>query len=549
VSGFARDTVERIQNRLVSSMHKRRLEREFRALIESAPPRAGRGDAGPKVAVATFGSGCWHLVLEILLAHALERRGARAELLLCDLPELPICDERTVFTRRGDRCPGCIDDKRGILESCGLPWRGVRSLVTADAQVRAHATVRQVADADLEAFVFNGWPVGSWLHVSGCHFLRRDARGDAPDHVAVRRRLLVSALVIVEAVERWLDEVKPDVVIAESGAHFMWRIASELAQARGVRVVCREMGKGGWDRHIYAINRDCMDPDLENLWRQARGQPLTAAEEADVDAFLADLPARTYDDRPPAATATAAVDLRAELGISPASKVAVAFTNVTWDLATAGRDVAFSGVFDWLRETIGTLARHPEVRLIVRAHPAEARVTTGERILDQIRQAWPAGLPGVILLEPEQPISAAALCGAADLVLAYNSTAGLESVIRGRTTVVCGNPHYRGKGFTVDIDSRRAYADWLDTWAAGNRAVADPGAIALARQYFHLFFLRYHVPMTWTTSPLEPPYRLVLRTMADLEPGRNPALDVVCDGILNGPPIVLPRGFRTEALA
>lgn len=536
----------RLRNRVSAAWQKHRLEREFRDLIGGAAPRCAEA-GGPKVAVATFGSGCWHLVLEVLLAHALERRGARAELLLCDLPELPICDERTVFTRRGQRCPGCIEDKRGILDACGLSWRGVRSLVTADAQARAAAVVAQVADAGLEALVFEGWPVGQWLHVSGCHFLRCDARGDAPDHVQVRRRLLVSALVIIEAVTRWLDEVAPDVVIAESGAHFMWRIALELARARGIRVVCREMGKGGWDRHLYAIDRDCMDPDLEAIWLEARRQPLTPDEEAGVDAFVAALPANTYRGRWSPAAATA--DLRSAWSVPPAAKLAVAFTNVTWDLATAGRDVAFTGVFDWLRETIRALERHPEVRLIVRAHPAEDSVTTGERILDQVRAQWPGGLPGLILLEPDQPVSAAALCDIADVVLAYNSTAGLEAAARGRTAVVCGDPHYRDKGFTIDIDTRHAYAAWLDAWAAGTVAPLPAGTADLARRYVHLFFLRYHVPMNWTTSPLEPPFRLTLRSMADLAPGRNPALDLVCDGILNGTPIVLPRGFAARGLA
>ena len=49
---------------------ERRLQREFAALMETAP-RAyqdrGASASGPTIGVATFGSGSWHLVLEVLL--------------------------------------------------------------------------------------------------------------------------------------------------------------------------------------------------------------------------------------------------------------------------------------------------------------------------------------------------------------------------------------------------------------------------------------------------------------------------------------------------
>ena len=111
----------------------------------------------------------------------------------------------------------------------------------------------------------------------------------------------------------------------------------------------------------------------------------------------------------------------------------------------------------------------------------------------------------------------------------------------GRTVLVCGDPHYRGKGFTIDVSSREEYSERLARWARGAAPWPPDGATALARRYLHLFFLRYHVPMHWTTSPLEPPYELTLRSMDDLRPGRNAALDVVCQGILERRQVLLPR--------
>ncbi|MEO8677466.1 MAG: hypothetical protein ABI665_00375 [Vicinamibacterales bacterium] len=530
---------DRLARRVGAEHAHLQLVRDFERLMEGAPDWRVSAPGGPRVGVATFGSGGWHFVLEALLAHALAARGAQAQLLICDLPDLPICDERTVHSREIDRCAGCFRDKRALIEASGLPWRGISSLVGVDSLPRARATVAALDDAALEAHVERGWPIGRWLHVSACHYLRCDARGEEPEKIDTRRRLLAVAIVIVEAVERWLDETRPDLLIAESGAHVEWRIAMELARARGIRVTCREMGKGGWDHHLYAFDADCMAPNLDEEWSQIRQVPLSSSAESAVDAFLDQLPAKTYPQRTSSPRGRA--DLQSSLGIPPGRRIAVAFTNVTWDLATAGRDVAFTSVLDWVRDTIQVVGRHPGTHLILRAHPAEASVTTRERILDQVAREWPGGLSHVTLLQPEAPIAARDLFEIADLVLAYNSTAGLEAASHGCTTIVCGRPHYRGKGFTIDVNSRQDYDGVLAGWANGQPVAAPPNARELARRYFHLFFLRYHVPLGWTTSPLEPPYELLVRSMDELGPGANPVLDLVCDGILNGRQVLLPR--------
>ena len=543
MTGLA-DLPARLLTKVRAAHDHDRLVRDFARVMRTGRPTTT--GTGPRIGIATFGSGGWHFVLEALLAHALAARGARPSLLVCDLPELPICDERTIHSRHREHCDGCLNDKRPLLDACGLPWLGLRRLVPADALSRARATVANLDAGAMDTFRLRGWPIGQWLHVSACHYLRCDARGDTGEKVETRRRLLATALVAVEAVEQWLDETRPDIVIAESGAHLVWRVAFELARARGIPVVCREIGKGGWDHHLYALNADCMAPDLAEAWALAGPSPLSAAEDAAVDRFLRELPERTYAQRASIVSA-APSELRAQWGIPAAARVAVAFTNVTWDLATAGRDVAFTGVFDWLQETVGALQSHPAAHLIIRAHPAEASVLTRERILDQIAHQWPGGLPGVTLMPPEDATGARAVCRMAELVLAYNSSVAIEAAAHGHAVLVSGQPHYRGKGFTIDVMSRQGYRSMLQQWADGAALVAPTSATALARRYAHLFFLRYHVPMGWTTSPLEPPYRLTITSRQELEPGRNPALDAVCQGILEQRQVLLPRAAAGES--
>lgn len=523
----------RVVRRLKHDLAVAELESDVRRVLHGGTRTQG---AGKKVGFASFGAGEWHLAWELVLARALEIRDARPIFLMCDLPDLPICAERLFNSSAQDRCGGCIATKRDLLDAAGAEWQGMSAFVKPTTVDRARRIARDLAPNEIESFAENGVPIGRWLHVGASSFLRADARGDSAAQVATRRRLLATAIVGLNAIEEWLDRAAPDVVMVQGGAQVLSRIARERARARGIPVISRELGKGGWDRQIFALNHDAMAPDLDAAWATASAQPLTAAEDATVGALTATLTADTYG--PIASDGTRSFD---PITIDPGTRTAVAFTNVTWDLATADRDVAFTGVYDWLRETIDALSPYPDVRLIVRAHPAEASVVTQERILEQIAAAFPSH-PGLICIPPEHPVTASELFRDASLVLAYNSTAGLEASMHGRPVVVSGAPHFRGRGFTIDIDRREQYRELLTRWAGGEPQPVASAAGELARRYFHLFFARYHVSMGWTTSPLDPPYRLRLTSVDELMPGRNAAVDLVCDGILNGRQILWPAG-------
>src|SRR5262249_51080261 len=96
---------------------------QFRALMATRKPGpSARKQPSCRVGFASFGAGANHLVVDCLLGHALELRGAACQLLVCDLPELPGCDERLIEFEDNHRCPGCISAKLPFLQASGLDW-------------------------------------------------------------------------------------------------------------------------------------------------------------------------------------------------------------------------------------------------------------------------------------------------------------------------------------------------------------------------------------------------------------------------------------------
>jgi hypothetical protein len=518
---------------------------QFRAVMATRRPTApAAGQPRVRVGIASFGAGVNHLVVDCLLAHALQMRGAVCQLLLCDLPDLPGCDERFIGAANNHRCQGnCIVAKLPFLEVCGLDWVRLSGVLDDPDAVlkKAGDLVAACPDTELTRFNDDGWRLGEWLGSSVASFLRSDSHGTEPEVIEARRRYLVSGLVALTGSRRWIHSWHPDVLIVISGRHVFWRAAREVAQAQGIKVVSREMFIESFDCHIYAVNSSCEDPTIPDAWAQARERPLTSEQNRILDENLRGLPAyaRQVEFDPVLETRPSAI--RAALNLSPERSLLVLFTNVSWDLFVAERDFAFDGQMAWIAATLDFMRRHPELDLIVRAHPAEIvpKFQTRGRIVQQIEERFGPVPSNVRLVGPESSISSDTLRWMASLNLVYCSSVGLEAIIAGQPVLICGNPYYARKGFTINVDTPEQYECLLENHATGMPVVPPSSSIALARRFLYLFKFRYGMRMGLTSDDNKKT-TLKIKDLRELEPGMSLSLDTACDGILHRDEILLP---------
>jgi hypothetical protein len=175
--------------------------------------------------------------------------------------------------------------------------------------------------------------------------------------------------------------------------------------------------------------------------------------------------------------------------------------------------------------------------LVIRAHPAESRWGTAQPVETELTARLSALPDNVILVRPDETLSSYGLLAITDLVLCYTTTVGLEAAVRGIPVAVAGRPHYRSRGFTIDLDSPHD----LEGAIAEPQAMSDE-QIELARRYAFAFFFRLMIPFRHVQSVRDRLTRIT-SSAEDLLPGRDPYLDFVCDRILNGGEFFLPPGL------
>ena len=512
--------------------HTRVLRQARRLEATGAGEPAG---AGGTVLFFTVRGWFPHVATEAIWARALKQRGVATTFFLCG-GRLTQCDFKPASDPHVTRplCWRCTDYASRLLGGFGLDHLRMEEVIDVDSLLaEAQKRVATLSRTELLEFSHAGAPLGQYVVPSVQRSLLSGSIPEDDRSVDILRGFVAAAVVTVELCDRLLDRVAPEAVILTNGLFFMERIMLEAARRRGVRVVAYERGIPA-NSMIVAVDKPAVPFDVDPYWSVARTRPLADEESRRLD----ELVARRRGGNVGVQRIWPEMDLDGHaalerLGLDPDVGTAAMFTNILWDTAVFDRNVAFDGMFDWVVRTVRAFEQLPDRQLVVRIHPAEVRLDMArsrERVADRLTEEVSCLPDNVRLVLPDDPASSYALMALADQVLVYTSTIGLEAALMGKSVVVAGDTHYRGRGFTVDIERSDDYAAILASVA--HRTPLDDERFELARRYGHCFFFEYMRPFPWFDDRSRDARALTFGNLADLDAGHDPALDELCDLVI-----------------
>ncbi|MDH4187237.1 MAG: hypothetical protein OEV08_09580 [Nitrospira sp.] len=501
--------------------------------------RSGKPGDGPRVLLLSLRGWANHLLWETTLAHALQLRGARCDLVACD-HVLPVCDTKIVTDMSPALCDYCGRLARNVPTAFGLRVHRLSTFAPREKLTEMQDRVRSEATLGLADRAVAGLRIGDAIEASLARFtLTGSATSDAPTVAVARRGFLASAEFLATAYETMLDQLRPDRIVMLNGLFLPEQLMMALARERGIEVLTYE--QGGYIRNslVFAWNRPANREMLTEPWSHYRDLPLTEAEEARLDQYVLQRASGAVGSQrlwPEMQADRQAI--RAHLALDDRPIVSV-FTNILWDTAMYQTQVGFSSMFDWLQVTISELSRRPDLQTVLRVHPAEVRIKNRESrdpVLARFRAAFPDPPQHIHLVGPEETLSSYALIDMSRAVAVYNTTIGVEAALRGVPVALSALAHFRGKGFTTDIESPQQYRDWLRELPGV--PPLTPEQTALARRYAYLYFFRFLVPFRFVETHDYGP-RLTYQTLDELGPGRDAFLDRICNAILDVSPIAM----------
>jgi len=195
-------------------------------------------------------------------------------------------------------------------------------------------------------------------------------------------------------------------------------------------------------------------------------------------------------------------------------------------------------MLEWLFETIDFYINQSVVQLAIRIHPAESKggFTTKQPIIEEINKRYSSLPDHICIIAPESNVSSVLLGDISCAAIIYATKLGIELAYRKIPLIVVGETLCRGKGFSIDIKSRKHYFEILKSITELDLDVNQ--ASKLAEKYsYHLFFnLMIDFPYIKSDITTNTKVKLNIDSLEELMPGKDKGLDVICNGILHGKP-------------
>jgi hypothetical protein len=322
---------------------------------------------------------------------------------------------------------------------------------------------------------------------------------DASDRAVYDLRLQRNSFA-ARAVLDWMRSDQPEVVLVPNGLILEMGVVFRVARHLGLPAVTFEFNDQR-EQIWLAQNSSIMRQDTDYLVEARCGLPVTEAMyERVAELENARRGARVWGKSKRLwqyVSAQGGAQTRQAIGLDGRPVVVLA-ANVLGDSLTLGRNVFAESMTEWITRTVGFFAARPGVQLVIRVHPGETLVPKARSMGQVVRQALPELPEHIHIIAAADKINTYDLIEIADLGLAYTTTVGLETAMNGRPVIVCGQTHYRGRGFTLDPNS------WDEYFAALEDVLSDLPAhrldekqTASAWNYAYRFFFEYPRPFPW----------------------------------------------------
>lgn len=489
-------------------------------------------------------------LVQCILASRLILEGYQPNFLLCW--DLPACNQRNVIYPGDENiCVGCINGIRSVIETFGYPFVKLDDLISNEVRESARAIVEKLNIDEIDDFQYQDMPIGDYIRVSVSSYYYRGTPEKSPSALKVLKDFLYGSIVLYHAYDKYYaDLTKNDLVIICNGRFFWYRIAYEMAVQRGLKVITYDdFGSIGGTGKLWMFSgsRPIAFLDLSESWENWKHIPLTKPEEKYLNNTFVN-----YNKTNPMYYQDIEENwdvICSYLNLSTNVEFDTIYTNLMWDSTAIDQDVAYSGMIDWVFKTVELYISNGKT-LLIRVHPVEDPNKMGypveQKVYDELIQRYP-NLPLNIKIIPfESSISSYTLLEKSRLNIVYTSTLGLEGALRGIPMVVAGKAPYRGKGFTIDVESLEHYTSLINGDSKPTNLTKEQNE--LAQRYAFLYLYRAHIPFNLFHAERFQIKKLSFSSLDEFLPGNDTLFDWLVDNILNSGDFAMQRELTNQYL-
>lgn len=489
-----------------------------------------------------------HATWEMTIMHALRLRGAEVKSVFCD-GQFHECDihwkarafknPRTPFS-----CIHCQAKSANLASKLISPYEWLSKYLETDEIRIAEQWAESVPREDLITARYNDWEIGDWVKSSvHSHFRTLTFDFSNPEIEKDYRRYLYSGLVAAFAHNRILDEFKPDVIFLLHGRFSSIHVLLQLAQKRGIRVITHERGLVWNSLRIVKGMMKTLD-HYHQMWKEWKDIPLSEIELKKITDLLNGRRNSTLKgENKYSPVPQSEQSIRKNLNLDASKPLWTMFISSDDESATMEKQNLPFGTQDrWILDTIEFARNHPEIELVIRAHPNIKGKHNGTNqrqfnFLLEVKENLP---PNARMVLPEDDVSTYSLMDMATLVLVFRSTTSLESACNGKYVVVGAECAFRQDEFLQAVRKVEDYKEILSRNLVLPLKARSNRISQLAFRFAYGYFYRYQIHSKMVRQVNRHALEPIYNDITQLLPGNDRGVDRICGVFLNDNPVLPP---------
>lgn len=486
---------------------------------------------GLKVIIPLLETSHYQMFQVLALAKAFEFRGAEVKVLICD-SFLPGCEIKSSRSPRIDPCLSCRLNRKNALKYFNLNLVYLSDFIEQPVIEELNLKAKVNSKSHFENYIIENIDIGPAVNDSIVRFFYGAVPHQNSDQLSnVRRDHLITAMISLHVAKVIHETWNPDIVFNNMSVYSSWDPFYKYFESVNIKTNLVSISQFNYN----AITINSLDLYKSNSryndWLKARNYNyLKDSEEAVLNTFINTRFSGESKIFKESAFFDPLESVSNHIDIDNSKKNIFLFSNIYWDVGMSDSSTLFSGVIEWVLDSIRYVEGNDSCHLYIKPHPGEVYDGSSslKGIRDFINESFPELPENVTIIHPESKLKTYDLFPFIDIGLVYNGTLGLEMMLHNIPVIVCGLSPYGFLNSATVPDSIQSYKLVLANKISPSKIQSDE-----VRLFSYFYFIKTMIPWTLTKSAYADNFEsFAFNSINDLKEGNDQYLDHICNSIL-----------------
>lgn len=488
---------------------------------------------GTRILIPYVETGHYCLYMMLVIAKALQLRGANVKFLYCD-KMLNACEVINVHNKDTDVCRNCLLNQKHLLPMFGLDTCALSECLDLKKIKLIHKEAQDVCKNYPERFIYRDIDLISMVNDSVMRYYYGGETKDKTELHRIRAQHLSTAMISADVAKKLCETFKPDIILSLMYVYSAFQPYFDYYNKHSVRTITVDMTY----EDDQAVQISPMDHFFSNdrfkaFVKMRKGGVLTEHEKTELFEYLKKrfsgntlfFRSRVmFDDE---------IDVVEKLKINKNKRNIFLFSNLFWDVGLSQRGRLYDNVIEWVLSTIEMAKDNNGCHFYIKPHPVEEYDSTasGKGVSEYIYAKYRILPSNISIIPPEMKIPTYKLFPYIDMGVVFSGTLGIEMVLNDIPVAVMGKAPYGGLGFCHEPRTLEEYRDIMFGKEHENNKVN--------KEYVYLYCYFHFIKRIIPFNTVKPVYsndnfeKYNIDSLEDLLPGKDYYLDHICDCILD----------------